>query len=144
LAKIEAHEAEVKAMARRAALVEAGAEEEEVEAILESFAEATDEMFEQVVALKKNALKKMGVKKDEEEEAPASAEEVEAEEVLETEAEETDEAAEEAEAEILEEVEEEAEAALTDAGDDSVEELRASASDWLESNVLRSTASINK
>ena len=149
LAKIEAHEAEVKAMARRAALVEAGAEEEEVEAILESFAEATDEMFEQVVALKKNALKKMGVKKDEEEEeAPASAEEVaeevEAEEVLETEAEETDEAAEEAEAEILEEVEEEAEAALADAGDDSVEELRTSASDWLESNVLRSTASINK
>ena len=51
---------------------------------------------------------------------------------------------EEAEAEILDEVEEEAEAALTDAGDDSVEELRASASDWLESNVLRSTASINK
>lgn len=149
LAKIEAHEAEVKAMARRAALVEAGADEEEVEAILESFAEATDEMFEQVVALKKNALKKMGVKKDEEEEeAPASAEEVaeevEAEEVLETEAEETDEAAEEAEAEILEEAEEEAEAALADAGDDVVEELRSSASDWLESNVLRSTASINK
>ena len=149
LAKIEAHEAEVKAMARRAALVEAGAEEEEVESILEAFADATDEMFEQVVALKKNALKKTGVKKDEEEEeAPASAEEVaeevEAEEVLETEAEEADEAAEEAEAEILDEVEEEAEAALTDAGDDSVEELRASASDWLESNVLRSTASINK
>ena len=149
LAKIEAHEAEVKAMARRAALVEAGADEEEVEAILESFAEATAEMFEQVVALKKNALKKMGVKKDEEEEeAPASAEEVaeevEAEEVLETEAEETDEAAEEAEAEILEEAEEEAEAALADAGDDVVEELRSSASDWLESNVLRSTASINK
>ena len=153
LAKIEAHEAEVKAMARRAALVEAGAEEEEVEAILESFAEATDEMFEQVVALKKNAMKKMGVKKDEEnpfekkdeeEGGKPKAEEVEAEEVLETEAEETDEAAEEAEAEILEEVEEEAEAALTDAGDDSVEELRASASDWLESNVLRSTASINK
>jgi len=154
LAKIEAHEAEVKAMARRAALVEAGAEEEEVESILEAFSEATDEMFEQVVALKKNALKKMGVKKDEEnpfvkkdEEEKATkpkAEEVEAEEVLETEAEETDEAAEEAEAEILEEVEEEAEAALTDAGDDSVEELRASASDWLESNVLRSTASINK
>ena len=51
---------------------------------------------------------------------------------------------EEAEAEILEEVEEEAEAALTDAGDDAVEELRSSASEWLEGNVLRSTASINK
>ena len=34
LAKIEAHEAEVKVMARRAALVEAGAEEEEVEETL--------------------------------------------------------------------------------------------------------------
>ncbi len=153
LAKIEAHEAEVKAMARRAALVEAGADEEEVEAILESFAEATDEMFEQVVALKKNALKKMGVKKDEEnpfvkkdeeEGGKPKAEEVEAEEAEEAEAEETDEAAEEAEAEILEEVEEEAEAALADAGDDVVEELRSSASNWLESNVLRSTASINK
>ena len=146
-AKIEAHEAEVKTLARKAALVEAGATEEEVEETLAAFSDATDEMFEQVVALKKNALKKTGVKKDEEDEEALKkplAEEVEAEEVLETEAEETDEAADEAEAEILEEVEEEAEAALTDAGDDSVEELRASASDWLESNVLRSTASINK
>ena len=145
LAKIEAHEAEVKTMARRAALVEAGAEEEEVESILEAFAEATDEMFEQVVALKKKGNfppKKEDEEKEEEAlKKMAQVDEVEAEEA---EAEETDEAAEEAEAEILEEVEEEAEAALADAGDDSVEELRTSASDWLENNVLRSTASINK
>ena len=146
LAKIEAHEAEVKTMARRAALVEAGAEEEEVESILEAFAEATDEMFEQVVALKKKGNfppKKEDEEKDEDAlmKKGAEVEEVEADEA---EAEETDEAAEEAEAEILEEVEEEAEASLADAGDDAVEELRSSASEWLEGNVLRSTASINK
>ena len=146
LAKIEAHEAEVKTMARRAALVEAGAEEEEVESILEAFAEATDEMFEQVVALKKKGNfppKKEDEEKEEEAlmRKGAEVDEVEAEEA---EAEETDEAAEEAEAEILEEVEEEAEAALVDSGDDSTDELRTSASNWLETNVLRSTASINK
>ena len=147
LAKIEAHEAEVKTMARRAALVEAGAEEEEVESILEAFAEATDEMFEQVVALKKKG--NFPPKKEDEEEKDEDAlmkkgAEVDEEEAEEAEAEETDEAAEEAEAEILEEVEEEAEASLADAGDDAVEELRSSASEWLEGNVLRSTASINK
>jgi hypothetical protein len=149
LAKIEAHEAEVKVMARRAALVEAGAEEEEIESILEAFAEATDEMFEQVVALKNQMgmkpdgmkpKKKMDEEKEEEPKAKMKpkAEEIEAEEV------EIDEAEAEAEEEVLENVEEETEAALTDAGDDVVEELRSTASDWLESNVLRSTASINK
>tara|TARA_B100000519_G_scaffold134062_1_gene115810 strand:- start:3085 stop:4599 length:1515 start_codon:yes stop_codon:yes gene_type:complete len=149
-AKIEAHEAEVKTLARKAALVEAGATEEEVEETLAAFSDATDEMFEQVVALMKKKgnfpFKKKEDKEEDEEEAlkKPKAEEVEAEEAEEAEAEETDEAEEEAEAEILEEVEEEAEAALTDAGDDSIEELRTSASDWLENNVLRSTASINK
>ena len=149
-AKIEAHEAEVKTLARKAALVEAGATEEEVEETLAAFSDATDEMFEQVVALMKKKgnfpFKKKEDKEEDEEEAlkKPKAEEVEAEEAEEAEAEETDEAEEEAEAEILEEVEEEAEAALADAGDDSVEELRTSASDWLENNVLRSTASINK
>ena len=149
LAKIEAHEAEVKVMARRAALVEAGAEEEDIESILEAFAEATDEMFEQVVALNRRVgmkpegmkpKKKMDEEKEEEPKAKMKpkAEEIEAEEV------EIDEAEAEAEEEVLENVEEETEAALTDAGDDVVEELRSTASDWLESNVLRSTASINK
>ena len=66
VAKIEAQEAEAKLLARKTALTEAGAEEEEIESILETFAEASDEMFEQVVALKKNAMKKMATKKDEE------------------------------------------------------------------------------
>ena len=56
----------------------------------------------------------------------------------------TDEAEAEAEPEGLEEVEEEAEAALTDAGDDELEDLRVSASSWLETNVLRTTANIKE
>merc|ERR1712093_274458 len=50
-AKIEAQEAQAKLAARKAALVEAGADEQAVEDTLEAFAEATDEMFNQVVAL---------------------------------------------------------------------------------------------
>ena len=162
--KIASHETEKKTLARKSMLIEAGLDGEEAEAAIEKFAEAGDEMFEEVVSLiamkkKKGALppwlkkdkededkdeeamkKKRGLKKFAEEEA----EEVEAVEADEAEAEETDEAETEAEAEVLENVEEEVEAALTDAGDDSTDELRASASEWLESNVLRSTANLNK
>tara|TARA_Y100001938_G_scaffold19577_1_gene24530 strand:- start:7077 stop:8597 length:1521 start_codon:yes stop_codon:yes gene_type:complete len=145
LAAIEKAEAEAKLAARKAALVEAGAEEEEIEGILEAFAEATDEMFEQVVALKKKAnfppkkdeeeeeekedeeaLKKKANKKSKSEEAEAEAED----------AEEVDEA--EASEEVLEQVEEQAEAALVDAGEtDEVVSARAVASEWLTENVLR-------
>ena len=157
--KIEAHEAEKKLFARKSLLLEAGLDSEEVEEAIERFAEAGDEMFEEVVSL--IALKKKGalppwLKKDEDDEDKddkdkkkgmkknAEVEAEETEEADEAEAEETDEADVEAEAEVLEEVEEEAEAALADAGDDSVEELQTSASEWLESNVLRSTANLNK
>ena len=146
LAAIEKAEAEARLAARKAALVEAGAEEEEIEGILEAFAEATDEMFEQVVALKKKA--NFPPKKDEEEEEEEkedeealmkkkankkskSEEEAEAED-----AEEVDEA--EASEEVLEQVEEQAEAALVDAGEtDEVVSARAVASEWLTENVLR-------
>jgi len=154
--KIEAHEAEKKLFARKSLLLEAGLDNEEVEEAIERFAEASDEMFEEVVSLiankKKGALPPW-LKKDEEDDekkdgmkksAEVEAEVEETEEADEAEAEETDEADVEAEAEVLEEVEEEAEAALADAGDDSVEELQTSASEWLESNVLRSTATLNK
>jgi len=151
--KIEAHEAEKKLFARKSLLLEAGLDNEEAEAAIERFAEASDEMFEEVVSLiagkKKGALPpwlKKDKEDDEEKEEglkPAKSEEVEAEEADEAEAEETDEAETEAEAEVLEDVEEEVEAALADAGDDS-EELQASVSDWLETNVLRSTATLNK
>ena len=155
--KIEAHEAEKKLFARKSLLLEAGLDSEEAEAAIEKFAEASDEMFEEVVSLisakKKGALPPW-LKKDKDDEdedegkkkakKKAEVEAEEAEEADEAEAEETDEAEVEAEAEILESVEEEVEVALADAGDDSTEELRASASEWLETNVLRSTATLNK
>ena len=150
--KIEAHEVEKKLLARKGLLLEAGLEGEEADAAIERFAEASDEMFEEIVTL--IALKKKGAlppwlkkdkDKDEDEdkkkkEDAKSEESTEADEATE---EETDEAETEAEAEILEDVEEEVEAALADAGDDS-EELQASVSEWLETNVLRSTATLNK
>ena len=155
--KIEAHEAEKKLFARKSLLLEAGLDSEEAEAAIEKFADASDEMFEEVVSLisakKKGALPPW-LKKDKDDEdedegkkkakKKAEVEAEEAEEADEAEAEETDEAEVEAEAEILESVEEEVEVALADAGDDSTDELRASASEWLETNVLRSTATINK
>ena len=156
--KIEAHEAEKKLLARKSLLLEAGLEGEEADAAIERFAEASDEMFEEIVSLiagkKKGALPpwlKKDKDKDEDEDKKGKKDakrnplaEVEATEADEATEEETDEAEAEAEAEVLENVEEEAEAALTDAGDDSTDELRASASEWLESNVLRSTANLNK
>ena len=148
VAKIEAQEAEAKLLSRKSALTEAGATEEEVEEILAAFADATDEMFEQVVALKKKGMKTMTPPKgkDDKEEDEEAAVPRKASKSSETEAEsqeeEEDEAEAEAEAEILEEAEEEVEAALTDAGDDAVEELSTAASEWLESNVLRTTANL--
>ena len=149
--KIEAHEAEKKLLARKTALLEVGVEGEEAEATIEKFAEANDEMFEEIVALMKKKGEFPPKKKDEDEEeekkpeaGKPKAEEVEATEADEATEEETDEAEAEAEAEVLEDVDEEVEAALADAGDDSSDELRASASEWLESNVLRSTATLNK
>ena len=149
--KIEAHEAEKKLLARKTALLEVGVEGEEAEATIEKFAEANDEMFEEIVALMKKKGEFPPKKKDEDEEeekkpeaGKPKAEEVEATEADEATEEETDEAEAEAEAEVLEDVEDEVEAALADAGDDSSDELRASASEWLESNVLRSTATLNK
>jgi hypothetical protein len=121
---------------------------EEAEAAIERFAEASDEMFEEVVTLiamkKKGALPpwlKKDEDKDEDEDKKKDAKSEEAEEAEEVE--EADEAESEASEEILEDVEEEVEAALADAGDDS-EELQASVSEWLETNVLRSTATLNK
>ena len=147
LAAIEKAEAEAKLAARKTALVEAGAEEEEIEGILETFAEATDEMFEQVVTLAKKGFVPFK-KKDDDEEKEEEKEDEEAlkkkankkskseEEAEAEDAEEVDEA--EASEEVLEQVEEQAEAALVDAGEtDEVVSARAVASEWLTENVLR-------
>ena len=158
---IESHQAEKKLLARKTALLEAGVEGEGAEAAIERFAEASDEMFEEIVHILAAMYKKKSDdkpskeedkdedKKDEDKDKKlppwmkkkgASADETtEADE-----AEEVDEAEAEASDEVLETAEEEVEAALTDAGEDSSLEARTAASDWLESNVLRSTADIQE
>ena len=125
--KAEAHKAQ-----RLAALKNAGLNDEDAADKLEKFAEASDEMFADIVAL-------MAQEEAVEEEATEA--EVEAEETAEADEDvDSDEAADEADAEVLEEVEEEVEASLTDAGEtDSVQEARTVASEWLKSNVLKTT-----
>ena len=133
--KSEAHKA-----ARLAALKNAGFNEEAALEKLEKFAEASDELFDEIVALFSQA--------DAEDEATEEEAETEAEVVETTEADEeadSDEAEADADAEVLETVEEETEASLTDAGDtDSAVEARTAASEWLSTNVLKSTAGIEK
>ena len=128
---------------------------DEATSILEAFAEANDEMFDELV--KQLAKFVPFKKKDEEDEddkdgkdkklppwlkkkKDAKSEESEASE----ESEEEDEAEASAEEEILEDVEEEADAALVDAGEtDGIKSVRAIASEWLSQNVLRTTANID-
>ncbi len=146
VAQIEAQEAEAKLLARKAALTEAGATEEEAEETLAAFADATDEMFEQVVVLAKKGFvpfKKKDEEEEDDKEAEAETAEVEAEAGTEVDAEE-DEAEASAEEEILEQAEEAAEAALVDAGEtDAVKSARSIASEWLTQNVLRTTVNID-
>ena len=164
VAAVEAQKAEAKLAARKAALIEVGVSEEEVEETLATFEEASDEMFEQILAFRseaaptgQNPMPKAKVDEKEEEDkmkAKSKPEEKQAkakppegklkpvkagedEEVAE---EDVDEA--EAGEEVLENFEEEAEATLADAGDDAIEEMKSVASEWLEENVLRSTSNI--
>lgn len=159
-AAVEAQKAEAKLAARKAALIEVGVSEEEVEETLATFEDASDEMFEQILSFRSEAKPtqmpkgKVDEKEEEDEMKAKSKPEKEAkakpegklkpvkagedeEEVAE---EEVDEA--EAGEEVLEDFEEEAEATLADAGDDVIEEMKSVASEWLEENVLRSTSNI--
>ena len=163
---IEAHQAEKKLLARKTALLEAGVEGEGAEAAIERFAEASDEMFKEIVQIlaamyKKKADEKSSKEDDKKDDSKKDDNKDEdkdkklppwlkkkgasADEATEAdEAEEVDEAEAEASDEVLETAEEEVEAALTDAGEDSSLEAKTAASDWLESNVLRSTARIQE
>tara|TARA_Y100000310_G_scaffold72184_1_gene68192 strand:- start:914 stop:2386 length:1473 start_codon:yes stop_codon:yes gene_type:complete len=135
LNKIEAHEAEVKTMARKSALISAGLAEDAIDETIEKFAEASDEMFDEIVAL-------FGAQSETTEEA--TDEEV-AETTEETQADDEDEAEAEADAETLEDVEEEVEAALADDTEaDSVQDTREVASAWLRESVLKTTASVDE
>lgn len=121
---------EMKGMKRMASLVEAGATEEAAAKVLEDFAEATDEMFQSVVALIQHS--------------PKPAPEPAPEPVVEAADEDGDEDEEEADASILEDVSEVAEATL--ANPESFEENKhvaiAAAASWIRGSVLNSTKNL--
>ncbi len=124
---------------RKAALVEAGLEENEVEESLANFDVLADEAFEAVVALMKKKAKKDEKKEDETEAGmpPAMKEAIEKKK---KEQEEKDAKADEAEAEITPEAFEEvetSEATLVVADEvDEISQTRASVSDWFSNHVL--------
>ena len=118
---------------RKAALIEAGISEEEVEESLASFDALEDEAFDSIVALMKP--KKKDEEKEEEARVKPKASEEEAEEA---EAEEqAEEDSEEAEAELEEAFEEveTTEAALVEA-EEEVNSTKAAVADWLSNNVF--------
>lgn len=122
---------EKKAEARKAALLDLGLEAEEAEESVASYDDLDDSTFETILAAMTKMKKKVGVKKEEEDEEEArvkpKAEEASVEEA------EAEMAAEEA----LEEVET-TEATLVEASSetDELEVTRASVAEWLENNVL--------
>jgi len=122
---------------RKAALVEAGFEAEDVEDALAAFDGLADEAFDSVVAM---YGKKEKVKKDKEAEAgmPPEMKEAIEKKKKEKEAKADDEQAEaEATPELLEDLEtSEATLIETVPGEDEIESTRASISDWLSKNVL--------
>ena len=124
---------EEKARKRMAALLDLGLDTEEAEESVASYEDFDDVTFEAIIAAMTKMDKKVGVKKEEEEEAAKK--EVKAEEAASEEAEEAE--AEVAAEEALEEVET-TEATLVDASDESseLEATRASVAEWLENNVL--------
>jgi len=128
--KTDAHKA-----ARLASLMQTGLDKKVAIEKLEKFAEASDEIFDEIVSLFSQA---------DAEDKPAQETETEVVESAEAdEDDDSDDAETEADAEVLETAEEEVGASLTDAGEtDSVSEARSAASEWLSRNVLKSTASI--
>ena len=118
------------AMKRKAALIDLGLEDEEAEESVASYEDLDDSTFETILAAMTKMKKKVGVKKEEDEEEARVKPKAEEASVEEAEAEM---AAEEA----LEEVET-TEAALVEASDDNneLEATRASVAEWLENNVL--------
>ena len=138
--QIKTFQSEAKVLIRRTQLIEAGATKEEIEAILISFAEATDDMFEEVVTLAKKGFVPFKKKDDKDEEDKDDDDDAKAENETEANDSEEDEAVAE---EVLDNVVEEAEASLVDAGEtDSVKTARTVATEWLSANVLK-TANLN-
>ena len=120
-------------MKRKASLVEAGFQEEEIQESIANFDSLNDEAFEAIVAMMKKKAMKM--KDEEKEDKDAKAEETEAEE-SDSEAEVVEASEEEITQEAFEEVES-SEASLVEAdAQDPMEATRASVSSWLENNLL--------
>ena len=138
LSKIETHEAEVKLMARKSALVDAGVSEETIEETLTKFADTEDAVFDEIVAL----LSK--VQSDETDETEEASEEITEAKVAEEVEADVDEDEATAEAKDLDTVEEEEEVTMVDAGDDGLDDARTSASQWLATNVLHTTSGLNE
>ena len=122
----------MKDMKRSAMLKEKGKASEEIESILVDFADASDEMFESVVALMAD--------KNKPEPAPAPAPAPKAEEKEEEVIEEEEE--DEADASELDEVEEVAEATLANPEEEVENTAIASAAQWLRKSVLKSTKNL--
>lgn len=148
-AKLDEIEAEAHKSQRLSALKGVGLTEEEAEAKLEVFSEASDELFAEVVDLL--ADRKPAATDEDTDETDAKHKsnykkggKVEKKK-KEEDSEDKDDADASADTEALEEVEEEVEAALADAGEtDGVQSARASASEWLRDHVLKSTAGLTK
>lgn len=152
-AKLDEIEAEAHKSQRLSALKDAGLTEEEAEAKLEAFSEASDELFAEVVDLL--ADRKPAATDEDTDETVTDESEAGAgpkkkikngDKVKKGEdSEDKDDADASADTESLEEVEEEVEAALADAGEtDEVQSARAGASEWLRDHVLKSTAGLTE
>ena len=124
---------EMKAMKRAAMLKEKGKAAEEIDSILVDFAEASDEMFESVVALMADKDKPAPAP------APAPAPTPKAQEKEEEVVEEEEE---EADASELDEVEEVSEATLANPEEEVENTAIASAAQWLRKSVLKSTKNL--
>jgi len=144
-AEVEEMHKKEKAAIRKAALVEAGLEEEEATESLANFDALEDEAFDAVVALMKKKGKKENPfqkddkdKKEEPEEKAKKKYAADETEAAEEEATDETEAAEEAEAELEEAFEEveSTEATLVEPEADELQDTRASIADWISSNVL--------
>ena len=144
LAKIESMEQRAQLEKRKAALIEAGVAEEEVDETISSLKNIDDEAFDNVLALVKKKGKKIEKKEDED----PKVDEKGRPNFMKKKAEECEALATEEGSvvsdEILDEVEETADVALAEAAsDDETEDLRSTASEWFGS-FLKSTANLQK
>ena len=126
---------------RKAALVEAGFDAEDVDAALAAFDGLADEAFDSVVAMygKKPKADKHSDKKEKEAEAgmpPALKEALEKKKEKEAKADDEEAEAEEITQEAFEDVETSEATLVTESADDQLESTRASIADWLSNNVF--------